>query len=22
MTEVWALPGYDVQALIGFGATG
>jgi serine/threonine protein kinase len=22
VTEVWALPGYDVQALIGFGATG
>lgn len=22
MTEVWALPGYDVQALIGYGATG
>ncbi|MBK5305326.1 MAG: serine/threonine protein kinase [Frankiaceae bacterium] len=22
MTEVWAFPGYDVQALIGFGATG
>jgi hypothetical protein len=22
VTEVWALPGYDVQALIGYGATG
>ena len=22
MTEVWALPGYDVQSLIGYGATG
>ncbi|MCW2723926.1 MAG: Serine/threonine protein kinase, partial [Frankiales bacterium] len=22
MTEVWTLPGYDVQALLGFGATG
>jgi hypothetical protein len=22
VTEVWAVPGYDVQALIGFGATG
>ena len=22
MTEVFALPGYDVQALLGFGATG
>jgi hypothetical protein len=22
VTEVWALPGYDVQALVGFGATG
>ena len=22
MSEVWSLPGYDVQELLGFGATG